>query len=119
MHDAAQALLGKHDFSAFRAAGCQASNAVREVTDIRVARHGDWIVLDVMADAFLQHMVRNITGTLVAIGSGEEEVAWAARVLDGRDRTRAGVAAPPHGLTLVQIFYPDAFAIPAPFELGR
>ena len=118
MHDAAQALLGEHDFSAFRAAGCQASNAVREITDISVRRDGDWIVLDVTANAFLQHMVRNITGTLVAIGSGEEDVAWAARVLDGGDRTRAGIAAPPHGLTLVQVFYPDTFDIPAPFELG-
>ncbi len=119
MHDAAQALLGEHDFSAFRAAGCQASNAVREVTDISVVRDGDWVVLDVTANAFLQHMVRNIAGTLVAIGSGEEDVAWAERVLDGRDRTRAAMAAPPHGLTLVQVFYPDTFGIPVPFELGQ
>jgi tRNA pseudouridine38-40 synthase len=119
MHDAAQALLGEHDFSAFRAAGCQASNPIREVTDIRVERDGDWVLLDITANAFLQHMVRNITGTLVAIGSGEEDVPWMARVLAGRDRTRAGMAAPPHGLTLVRVFYPEAFGIPAPFELGQ
>ena len=119
MHDAAQALVGEHDFSAFRAAGCQASNARREITGILVERNGDWIVLDIMANAFLQHMVRNITGTLVAIGSGEEDVAWAAQVLESRDRTRAGMAAPPHGLTLVQVCYPDAFGIPVPFELGQ
>ncbi len=119
MHEAAQALLGEHDFSAFRAAGCQASNAVREVTSIGVARDGDWVLLDITANAFLQHMVRNIAGTLVAIGRGDEDVAWAARLLAGRDRTRAGMAAPPHGLTLVQVFYPDAFGIPAPFELGQ
>lgn len=119
MHEAAQVLLGEHDFSAFRAAGCQASNAVREVTAISVVRDGDWVVLDVTANAFLQHMVRNITGTLATIGSGEEDVAWVSRVLDGRDRTRAGIAAPPHGLTLVQVFYPGAFGIPAPFELGQ
>jgi tRNA pseudouridine38-40 synthase len=119
MHEAAQVLLGEHDFSAFRAAGCQASNAVREVTGISVVRDGDWVVLDVTANAFLQHMVRNITGTLAAIGSGEEDVAWVSRVLDGRDRTRAGIAAPPHGLTLVQVFYPGAFGIPAPFALGQ
>jgi tRNA pseudouridine38-40 synthase len=119
MHDAAQALLGEHDFSAFRAAGCQASNPIREVTDIRVERDGDWVLLDITANAFLQHMVRNITGTLVAIGSGEEDVPWMARVLAGRDRTRAGMAAPPHGLTLVRVFYPEALGIPAPFELGQ
>ena len=119
MHDAAQALVGEHDFSAFRAAGCQASNALREITEIGVEREGDWIVLDVMANAFLQHMVRNITGTLAAIGSGEEDIDWAARVLEGRDRTRAGMAAPPHGLTLVRVYYPDAFDIPVPFELGQ
>ena len=119
MHDAAQALLGEHDFSAFRAAGCQASNAKREVMEISVVRDGDWVVLDIMANAFLQHMVRNISGTLVAIGSGEEDVAWAERVLAGRDRTQAGMAAPPHGLTLVRVLYPEAFGIPAPFELGR
>ena len=119
MHEAAQALLGEHDFSAFRAAGCQASNAVREVTDISVLRDGDWVLLDITANAFLQHMVRNIAGTLVAIGDGDQEVAWAAAVLGGQDRTRAGMAAPPHGLTLVQVYYPDAFGIPAPFALGQ
>lgn len=119
MHDAAQALLGEHDFSAFRAAGCQASNAIRQVTDIRVTRDGDWVLLDIEANAFLQHMVRNITGTLVAIGRGDEDVTWLARVLAGRDRTGAGIAAPPHGLTLVRVLYPDALGIPAPFELGQ
>ena len=119
MHDAAQALLGEHDFSAFRAAGCQASNAVREVTSVAVTRDGSWVLLDITANAFLQHMVRNIAGTLVAIGRGDEDVGWAARVLAGRDRTRAGMAAPPHGLTLVQVVYPDAFGIPEPFELGQ
>jgi len=119
MHEAAQALLGEHDFSAFRAAGCQASNAVRQVTNIEVTRDGDWVLLDITANAFLQHMVRNIAGTLAAIGSGDEDITWAARVLAGRDRTRAGIAAPPHGLTLVQVFYPGTFGIPAPFELGQ
>ncbi|MEJ2176283.1 MAG: tRNA pseudouridine(38-40) synthase TruA [bacterium] len=98
MHVAAQRLLGEHDFSAFRAAGCQASNAVREVVAISVTRDGDWVLLDVTANAFLQHMVRNIAGTLVAIGRGDEDDDWTARLLAGRDRTRAGMAAPPHGL---------------------
>ena len=119
MHEAAQALLGEHDFSAFRAAGCQASNAVREVTAIGVTREADWVLLDITANAFLQHMVRNIAGTLVAIGSGDQEVAWAARVLAGMDRTAAGMAAPPHGLTLQEVCYPHEFGIPRPFQLGR
>jgi tRNA pseudouridine38-40 synthase len=114
MHEAAQILAGEHDFSSFRAAGCQASGPVREVQSISVRRDGDWIVLEVTANAFLQHMVRNITGTLVAIGSGEEQVDWIAALLEHRDRTRGGVAAPPHGLTLVRVDYPDEFAIPPP-----
>lgn len=114
MHEAAQILAGEHDFSSFRAAGCQASGPVREVQSISVRRDGDWIVLEVTANAFLQHMVRNITGTLVAIGSGEEEVDWITELLEQRDRTRGGVAAPPHGLTLVRVDYPDEFAIPPP-----
>ena len=114
MHEAAQILAGEHDFSSFRAAGCQASGPVREVQSISVRRDGDWIVLEVTANAFLQHMVRNITGTLVAIGSGEEQVDWITELLEQRDRTRGGVAAPPHGLTLVRVDYPDEFAIPPP-----
>jgi tRNA pseudouridine38-40 synthase len=86
---------------------------------IRVTRDADWVLLDVKANAFLQHMVRNIAGTLVAIGRGDEDVDWTARLLAGRDRTRAGMAAPPHGLTLLEVFYPDGFGIPEPFQLGQ
>jgi tRNA pseudouridine38-40 synthase len=106
MHEAAQTLLGEHDFSAFRAAGCQASTPNRELQSIRVERSGDWLTLDVTANAFLQHMVRNVTGTLVSIGAGEQPVSWARQVLESRDRRRAGVAAPPQGLTLVHVDYP-------------
>lgn len=113
MHEAAQSLLGEHDFSAFRAAGCQAKTAMRELTAIRVTRQGDWVILDVAANAFLMHMVRNITGTLAAIGQGEQPVSWAREVLDSRDRTAGGITAPPHGLTLVAVDYPEAFGIPA------
>lgn len=116
MHEAAQALLGEHDFSAFRAAGCQASTAKRELRSIRVHRDGDWVLIDVTANAFLQHMVRNITGTLVAIGMGDEDVSWAGEVLAGRDRRRAGIAAPPQGLMLVAVEYPAALRLPLPPE---
>lgn len=112
MHEAAQALAGEHDFSAFRAAGCQAGTPVRKIQSIGVERRGDWITLDVTANAFLQHMVRNIAGTLVAIGAGDRPVEWAAEVLGSRDRTRGGVAAPPHGLTLVAVDYPPTFDLP-------
>lgn len=112
MHESAQALLGKHDFSAFRAAGCQASTATRDVSSISVSKEGDWLTLNVTANAFLQHMVRNIVGTLAAIGSGEKPSGWAADVLARQDRKQGGIAAPPHGLTLVSIKYPDAFEIP-------
>jgi tRNA pseudouridine38-40 synthase len=114
MHAAAQLLVGKHDFSAFRAAGCQASSPVREISSISVQRSGDWLTLDVTANAFLQHMVRNITGTLAAIGLGERAVPWAGEVLVSRDRKAGGVAAPPHGLTLVGVGYPASFDIPPP-----
>ena len=112
MHSAAQALLGEHDFSAYRAAGCQASTPVRTIESISVERNGDWLVLDVTANAFLQRMVRNIAGTLVAIGRGDEQAIWAATVLDGLDRKRGGMAAPPHGLMRVAVRYPAEFDLP-------
>ena len=112
MHEAARLLLGRHDFSAFRAAGCQASTAVREITSIAVQREGDWLTLSVTANAFLQHMVRNITGTLAAVGLGEQNVQWVTEVLESRDRKVGGIAAPAHGLTLVSVDYPASFEIP-------
>lgn len=112
MHDAAQLLLGEHDFSAFRAAGCQAKSATRKLTAISVIRSGDWLTLDVTANAFLQHMVRNITGTLVAVGTGDQTVDWVRTVLESRDRKLGGIAAPPHGLTLVEVQYPPALGLP-------
>lgn len=113
MHRAAQALMGRHDFSAYRAAGCQASSATREIMSIGVSRSGDWVSLEVSANAFLQHMVRNITGTLVAIGRGDESEDWAETVLQSRDRKAGGAAAPPHGLMLTRVDYPDEFMLPA------
>jgi tRNA pseudouridine38-40 synthase len=111
MNEAAQVLLGKHDFSAFRAAGCQASTPNREIKSMAVTRDGDWISLDVTANAFLQHMVRNMTGTLAAIGLGDEPAEWMASVLAGRDRESAGIAAPAHGLTLTHVEYPKEFGL--------
>jgi len=112
MQQAATQLIGKHDFSAFRAAGCQASTPVREMRELSVERSGNWITITVKANAFLRHMVRNITGTLVAIGRGEQEPSWAKSVMDTRDRTKGGIAAPPHGLTLTGVEYPARFELP-------
>lgn len=112
MAQAAHYLLGEHDFSAYRALSCQAKHAVRTVRRLEVARHGELVVLDVVANAFLQHMVRNIAGVLMTIGAGEREPAWAREVLETRDRTLGGVTAPPHGLTLMGVEYPDEFGLP-------
>ena len=112
MQAGADLLLGEHDFSAFRAAGCRASTAVREIMLLQVARHADWLAITITANAFLQHMVRNITGLLVAIGAGVEAPEWAAAVLRSCDRTAGGIAAPPHGLSLIHVAYPEKYGLP-------
>lgn len=112
MQAAAQALVGEHDFSAFRAAGCQAASATREILSVTVEREADEVILDITANAFLQHMVRNITGSLVDIGTGEKAAGWLGQVLESRDRRQGGMAAPPHGLTLVHVSYPEHFGLP-------
>jgi len=106
MHEAGQHLLGEHDFSAFRAAGCQSRTPFRNVMHLRVSRHHRYIVLDIQANAFLQHMVRNIAGTLMAIGAGKQPPNWARQLLEGRDRASAAMTASPHGLYLVAVEYP-------------
>jgi tRNA pseudouridine38-40 synthase len=108
----AQHLLGAHDFSSFRAVSCQANSPVRDVRRLTVTRHAELIVIDIVANAFLQHMVRNIAGVLMTIGAGERAPDWALEVLQARDRTLGGVTAAPHGLTLVAVDYPERFALP-------
>lgn len=112
MREAARALLGEHDFSAFRAAGCQASTPNRRVTAIEIERHGEWVTLTITANAFLQHMVRNVVGLLAAIGSGDARPERAARVLASRDRREGAMTAPAHGLALVAVEYPERFGLP-------
>ncbi|MBL8251523.1 MAG: tRNA pseudouridine(38-40) synthase TruA [Candidatus Competibacter sp.] len=114
MHAAAQCLLGEHDFSSFRAADCQAHHPRREIRELTVSRQGDGVVLEVEANAFLHHMVRNIAGVLMAIGAGERPVEWAREVLERRDRTQAGVTAPAEGLYLLAVRYPPRFGLPPP-----
>lgn len=114
MQRAAQALLGSHDFSAYRAADCQSATPNREVYGIAVFRSGDFVVMDIRANAFLQHMVRNIMGVLLEIGQGRRPESWAATVLAARDRAQAGVTAPPEGLYFVGPEYPGRFPVPGP-----
>lgn len=106
MHRAAQALLGEHDFSAFRGAGCQSLSAHRCVHRIAVHRAEHFVVLDITANAFLLHMVRNIAGALLRVGLGQAAEGWMAETLLGRDRRRAGRTAPADGLYLVDVHYP-------------
>jgi tRNA pseudouridine38-40 synthase len=111
MHAAAQWLLGEHDFSAFRSKECQSPSPRRRVHTVNVARDGDYVWLEISANAFLHHMVRNIVGTLLEVGCGDAPVAFLAEVLAGRDRSRAGITAPAAGLYLWAVEYPAAFAI--------
>ncbi len=112
MHRAAQALLGEHDFSAFRALACQARHARRTVLDARVWREDDNVLLEIEANAFLHHMVRNIIGSLLPIGRGESPEHWLRELLEGRDRSVAGPTAPAHGLVFLGPRYPAQFALP-------
>jgi len=112
MHEAACLLHGKHDFSAFRSAGCTAQHAEREILDISVSREGDVVSIDVTANAFLYHMVRNIAGSLIMVGCGDKPAAWLGEVLRGKDRKRAGVTAEPQGLCLLGVRYQAAHGLP-------
>lgn len=112
MQIAGQALVGEHDFSAFRAAECQARHPIRDIHELILHRQGDGVVLEVEANAFLHHMVRNIAGVLMAIGAGDRPIEWAQEVLERRDRTQAGVTAPAEGLYLLAVRYPERFGLP-------
>ena len=107
MQDGADYLLGEHDFSAFRAAGCQSKTPVRRVHRLEVSRRGDLVVVDVSANAFLQHMVRNIVGSLLCVGYQKHKPHWVLDVLRGLDRRRAGMTASAAGLYLVGVRYPN------------
>jgi len=112
MQDAADRLIGKHDFNAYRAVACQAKSPVRELRKLDIVRYGDFVMINARADAFLHHMIRNIAGVLCTIGAGERPPVWAQEVLLSCDRTKGGVTAPPDGLYLNEIIYPEEFRIP-------
>jgi tRNA pseudouridine38-40 synthase len=116
MHRAAQALLGEHDFSAFRSVECQSKTPVRRVQRVQVERAGDIVWLEIEANAYLHHMVRNIVGTLLEVQRAGDPAAVMAGILAGRDRRAAGMTAPAVGLYLWRVEYPADYGIPAPTE---
>lgn len=116
MHVAAQVLLGRHDFSAFRSSGCSAQHAIREVTAINVGREGDIVTIDITANAFLYHMVRNIVGSLINVGQGGKSSEWFAEVFHGLDRNLAGVTAESQGLYFMNVRYDSKYELPKVVE---
>ncbi|MEX2367169.1 MAG: tRNA pseudouridine(38-40) synthase TruA [Pseudohongiellaceae bacterium] len=112
MAAAGKYLLGELDFTSYRGAACQSPTPMRNVSRLEVRRQGDFVIVDIEANAFLLHMVRNIVGVLLEIGEGRREPEWARQVLDSRDRCCAGVTARPAGLYLVKVSYPEHFALP-------
>ncbi|PIE44289.1 MAG: tRNA pseudouridine(38-40) synthase TruA [Gammaproteobacteria bacterium] len=112
MHEAAQCLVGENDFSSFRAADCQSNTPFRNVEFIKVERRGLLVEIEIKANAFLHHMVRNIAGVLMSVGAGEQPATWVQEVLAARDRRQGGVTAKPFGLYLVGVDYPEKYRIP-------
>ncbi|MHB8912800.1 MAG: tRNA pseudouridine(38-40) synthase TruA [Lysobacter sp.] len=117
MHRAAQVLVGEHDFSAFRTIHCQAPHARRDLHEITVRREGEVVEVEVQANAFLHHMVRNIVGSLLMIGRGERPEAWLGELLAGLDRAVAGPTAPSAGLVFLGPRYPAQWRLPAEVTL--
>lgn len=118
MQQAAACLLGEHDFSAFRAAECQAKSPVKTMYEISIRGDGHWVFVRLRASAFLHHMVRNLMGCLVAIGRGRYPASWMEEVLASRQRSMAAPTFMPDGLYLADVRYPDRFGIPASDATG-
>ena len=111
MHEASQYLLGEQDFTSFRSVECQSKTPMRNVQSLQVTRNGDLIIIEISANAFLHHMVRNIAGVLIAVGSGRKTVSWVNDVLNAKDRRLGAETAPPYGLYLVGVEYPQEFGV--------
>lgn len=114
MNAAAPALLGEQDFTSFRAIQCQSNTPFRNVHHVEVTRQGDYVIVDIKANAFLHHMVRNIVGSLLLVGQGEKPVEWIAELMTAKDRTLAAATGKAGGLYLVSVDYPDTFELPKP-----
>lgn len=117
MQEAAAYLLGEQDFSSFRSSQCSSHSAKRNVRDILIRRHGDYVIIEIEANAFLHHMVRNIAGVLMRIGSGVKEPSWMKEVLEARNRRSAAETSAPDGLYLIQVRYPEAYLFPQLSEI--
>lgn len=113
MREAAQFLMGEHDFSAFRAAECQAKSPIKNLTQLDITRQGDMIIFDLTAGAFLHHMVRNMVGCLVYVGKGKHPPQWMQQVLQGRERSLAAPTFAPDGLYLRRITYDAKWGLPS------
>jgi tRNA pseudouridine38-40 synthase len=112
MRKASEFLIGEHDFSSFRASGCQAKSPIRCIYYLNINRHGEFIEIDISANGFLHHMVRNIMGVLIPIGNGQKEISWAKEVLNEKDRKCAGTTEDAAGLYFVRADYDESFGLP-------
>ena len=111
MRECASTFIGKHDFSSFRASTCQASSPIREIYNLDINRENEFVIITIKANAFLQKMVRNIVGSMVQVGRKEKEIRWLRDAFNNKDRQSAGITAPPQGLCLVEVKYPENFGI--------
>jgi tRNA pseudouridine38-40 synthase len=114
MRTAASCLLGEQDFSSFRSSQCNAASPMRNLTDFTIDRYGDYVVIEVEANAFLHHMVRNLVGSLLKVGAGFKDAGWLLEVLSARSRRVAAETAPADGLYLIKVLYPEPYVFPLP-----
>ena len=114
MQQAGQFVVGEHDFTSFRALHYQANSPVRTIEFLEVTRRGEFIIIDIKANAFLHHMVRNLAGSLIEVGKGKQPINWLETLLYYQDRSQAAATAKPGGLYLVEVDYPAQFELPKP-----
>lgn len=109
MQEASKQLIGTHDFSSFRAKECQSQSSKRDLYSIDIKNKGKLVIIDICANAFLHHMVRNIVGVLMLVGTEKKKTSWVKEVLEAKDRSKAAATAPPQGLYLAAVYYPTSY----------